>query len=158
MPTGTPLSGLAPTPGESAFLTVARHYFAQFAAPESQCWIAALTESLQVAGDTDGPGLAFDVLSVVQALRASRQSCFAFNAAACPTCSGFVTPVERLLLSVHRMTARGRQDDARAMASILCEGNDPDRLLAAMRNLTRGAVAGADAPGAAGLVQTGLAP
>ncbi|NHB77509.1 hypothetical protein G8O29_12255 [Rhodobacter sp. M37P] len=135
MPNGTPLSDFAPTPDETAFLTIARHYFAQFAAPASQCWIAALSESLRVAGDAHGPGLAFDILSVVQALRATRQSCFAFNAAGCPTCSVFVTPVERLLLSVHRMTARGRQDDAQAMASILCEGNDPRALLAAIRLL-----------------------
>jgi hypothetical protein len=135
MPNGTPLSDLAPTPDETVFLTIARHYFAQFAAPASQCWIVGLSESLRVAGDAGGPGLAFDILSVVQALRATRQSCFAFNAAGCPTCSVFVTPVERLLLSVYRMTARGRPEDARAMALILCEGNDPRSLLAAIRFL-----------------------
>lgn len=140
-PEGTPLSALAPTAGETAFLTIARHYFAQFAAPASQCWIAALSESLRVAGDAGGPSLAFDVLSVVQAMRAARQSCFAFNAAGCPTCSAFVTPVERLLLSVHRMTARGRHEDAQAIAAILCEGNDPRALLAAMRLLAGSPVA-----------------
>lgn len=129
-PGGAPLDRLAYAPAERAVLTIARHYFASFAAPPSQGWVSAIATGLAQFGEVRGAGIAVAVLGVVQTMRRSRQSAFLFNAADCPGCSARVTGHERLLMSALRACLRGNPEAARAHATLLCEGNEAGALVA----------------------------
>jgi hypothetical protein len=122
---------------EGYVLTVARHYFAAFAAPERQSWIAAISAALEGFGPQRGPEAVVAVLAVTQAMQRVRRSVFLFNSADCARCSRFVTGHERLLLSSLRAVATGRSEAALSFATLLCEGNDARPLVSALQGLAQ---------------------
>jgi len=138
---GDPIAALGYTSVEMSVLAITRHYFASFAAPERQGWIAAIAAALSSFGDDRGPDVAVAVLSVIQSMRRTRRSVFCFNAADCVGCSRFVTGHERLLMSTMRAVLRGRTEAAQAYATLLCEGNDTRPLIATIEVLAEKAIA-----------------
>lgn len=123
-PRGVPIDRLTLTPSELIVLTVARHYFGSFAAPDRQGWLGGVSAALQFHGHDTGPHAAVAVLSAVQAMRRSRVSPFRFNSADCARCSAFLSENERQFLNTCRAMAQGRVEAAEGHALILCEGND----------------------------------
>jgi hypothetical protein len=132
---GEPIGQLGYSPEERALLGVIRHYCSSFATPEREGWIAAIASALGSFGDERGPDIAIATLGALQAIRRSRQSHFRFNAADCPACSARVSGHEKLLMSILRATRRGQAESARALALLLCEGNDPAPVVRAMQIL-----------------------
>ena len=132
---GIPLESLGQGPVGLSVLTIARHYFASFAAPAQQGWLAATATALETFGDTRGPHVAVAVLSAVQAMRRARASVFRFNSPGCPCCAGFASDHERAFLASLRAVAEGRMEAAAGHAFLLCEGNDAAPFLSALVTL-----------------------
>lgn len=141
---GTALEQLDLCDDALTVLAIARHYFASFACPQQQGWLAAMGTALQAYGDSRGPHVAVAVLSAVQAMRRARQSTFRFNSPGCPCCAGFASQHERAFLASLRATSEGRQDAAAGHAFLLCEGNDSAPFLSALVTLSE--VVGLEGP------------
>ncbi|WP_425052779.1 hypothetical protein [Psychromarinibacter sp. S121] len=133
---GEPVDRIGFTGREMAVLTVARHFFSSFAAPERQGWIAAFSSALASFGHGEGPNNAVSILCAVQAMRSARRSTFSYNNADCGNCARFVTGHERSFMAALRSTIQGRPEAARAHAALLCEGNDADHFLRALETVT----------------------
>jgi hypothetical protein len=125
------LADMGPDDAEAGILTVARHFCATFACPESQSWSHALTIAQERFADQGGTALGMAVFDMVQALRMSRQAGFHFSDPLCMNCRLRVTRDEQNLLGLVQALRRGRQSDVAAHAMILCEGNDTAPLIAA---------------------------
>lgn len=132
---------------EDAILEVARYFFQTFALPHTQSWLAALHRAEARFSGSSGPGIAMDILAAVQAMRASRSSCFRFSNPACPGCSQIVGEHERQFMCVFQAVRRGQMGPARTHAMLLCEGNDTEAFIERMTELA--ASVGSDS-GAAG--------
>jgi hypothetical protein len=123
-----------------AHLTLAllRYYCQTFAAPPSQGWLQALEIATRHAGSDRAPALCYDLLAIIQALRASRRSVFTFSNPNCPCCRPIVTAEERQLLATLDALRRGHRGQAATHALLVCEGQPAERLLeAASRYLQR---------------------
>ena len=132
---GEPIAALRYRQYEESILAVLRYYCANFAAPERQSWIAAISVALSDFGSARGPDVAVAALGVMQSIRRTRRSNFVFNCADCSVCSTFVTGHERLLMSAVRAVSRGRRDAAMAHATLLCEGNEAKAVVLAIEVL-----------------------
>jgi hypothetical protein len=141
--TGLPIVDLGWTDTDRALLTVARHYFAAFAAPGPESWPVAIAAALASFGERQGPGIAVAVLATIQTMRRLRRSVFRFNRADCPRCADFATGHERLLIGALRAASAGRRDAALALVTLLCEGEDATRLVDVLDSLARETDAGA---------------
>ncbi len=129
---GVAARDLAFTEREFAVLQIARHYFASFAAPESQGWMRAIVAALDAFDHDTGPHVAVAVLSVVQTMRQTRKTPFRFNTPGCALCSGYLTVSERVLMNAVRCAATARAEAAHAHASFMCDGNDVRALMRAL--------------------------
>jgi len=118
------LQSLALPPVMETALDVMRCYFSAFAHPPSQGWLGAMEWSAAAIGVRSGPQMAFALLRLVQAMRASRRSAFRFSNPACPGCRGIVTETEARLLSLIDDMRHGRTSSAHANAMLLCEGGE----------------------------------
>lgn len=121
---GEPIAALGYAADELSVLAIVRHFCANFAMPERQSWIAAISVALSDFGDDRGPETAVAMLGVLQSIRRIRRSHFRFNAADCAVCSTRVTGHERLLIAALRAIRRDRGEAALAHATLLCEGAD----------------------------------
>ncbi|GAA4222096.1 hypothetical protein GGQ68_001236 [Sagittula marina] len=131
-PRGTPIDVLSLRPAELIMITIARHYFGSFAAPDQQGWLGGVSAALRFYGHDIGPHAAVAVLSAVQAMRRSRISAFRFNSADCAHCAAHLSENERQFLNTCRAMATNRREAAKGHAMILCEGNDTQPFLEAM--------------------------
>lgn len=132
---GVPIADFSFNEGEFAILTIARHYFTSFSEPQTQGWMWAISEALDVFDHNRAPHVAVAVLTVVQAMRRSRRSTFRFNSPTCPVCSRYLSLSERGLMNTLRASARGQADAAIAHAMLLCEGNDVRPMMVALDGL-----------------------
>ncbi|MEM8569867.1 MAG: hypothetical protein AAGG56_03065 [Pseudomonadota bacterium] len=121
---------------EQIALTIARHYFRSFCAPESEAWIRAIEEAETRFGPVEGPCVASRVLSVLKTIRRARRSTFLFNNPCCIRCAAVATEHERRLVSSLASIRRGNMGRARMEVIMLCEGNGVDQVLAALCDLS----------------------
>ena len=134
---------------EIAVLGVLRHLFTTLAEPDSQAWIKAL----DMAGVQFGPARAgqvvLNLVGVLDAVRATRRQSFKFSNPNCGCCARIVTePETQLMLALHELR-RGRDGQAWLHATTLCDGNDAERLLAALARLLPNSMAAPSLPLAA---------
>lgn len=127
-----PLDQLPFDADERGALTVARHYFRSFAAPDTQAWITGIGAALQVFESNRAPALAVATLGAVQTMRCARSSVFQFNDPGCATCAGRITRHEKAWLGALSATRENASERAAGHAVILCEGADHTAFLTAM--------------------------
>ena len=107
---------------EVGLLSIARHFFASFAQPETQAWHVAFRISAERWGIGDGAKAACAMLDIADAMRRARPTEFTFSDPTCPTCREALTPNERHLMSMIHAIRRGRIGDAQTAAMLLTEG------------------------------------
>lgn len=120
---------------EDAILEISRYFFQTFAIPEAQSWLTGMQRAESRFAGAAGPGIAFDILAAVQAMRMSRVSPFRFNNPSCPGCSAIVSEHERQFVGVYRAVRRGHRGEAQMHALLLCEGNATACLMRRMEAL-----------------------
>lgn len=116
---------------ERAVLHVSRCYWQSFATPKSHAWLSAICHAEQAFGGN----AAFKVLSVVQAMRISRVSCFHFNNPGCKGCAAIISEHERQFMNTFMAVRAGRMGSAETHAMILCEGHDTRNFVQEMKAL-----------------------
>ncbi|MFN6977169.1 MAG: hypothetical protein ACK4OP_03525 [Gemmobacter sp.] len=124
------LDSLMPDPFARLTLSLLRWHFQTFAAPASQGWLRALHCATLHAGPNAAGALCYDLVAVVQALRATRRSSFRFNPEGCACCRVWLTPDERRLVEMIGAVRAGRLGRAQALGQILCDGNPAENLIA----------------------------
>lgn len=129
------------TERETTVLAIARQYFLSFAQPESQAWMAAVATAETEFGVEAGARIAARILGMVQAIRRARSSVFMYNSADCPGCATIATEQERRMMTALAALSRGSESRAQLELMLLCEGNQLDDTIAAMRRLS-GAISG----------------
>ncbi len=130
-PDEVPLESLAPDPFARLTLALMRWHFQTFAAPESQGWLTALRLATGQVGPRAAGPLCYDLVALVQALRAARTSSFRYNPEGCDCCRIWLTPEERQLMRLIDALRGGRTGKARTLVQLLCDGS-PDRDLIAV--------------------------
>lgn len=120
---------------EKHVLDLARIFFVSFARPETQIWMKAFARAERVFGAPVGATLAQSVLRMLNAMRAARPHTFNYTDPQCPACSAYMTAEEKYLMDTLREQRRGHTATARLSALLLCEGNDPENVLIAVRLL-----------------------
>ena len=118
-------------------LALMRFHFQTFAAPETHGWLHALRCATAHVGPRAAGPLCYDLVTLVQALRASRSSPFAFNPEGCACCRVWLTPEERQLMELVQALRQGRTGRARAIVQMLCEGAQGEDLIAASKYYLR---------------------
>lgn len=132
------LDDLGLTPFQHLTLRLCRWHFHAFNAPESQGWLRALQLATGEVGAVQAGALCYDVVALVEALRAVRRSTFRFNPEACAGCRCWATADERRLLALLGAVARGQEGRAQTEAQLLSDGTpNPDLVATARRYSTR---------------------
>lgn len=127
------LDDLDLTPFQHLTLQLCRWHFHAFHVPDSQGWLTALQVATGVVGPAQAGALCYDVVALVEALRAVRRSTFRFNPEACAGCRRWITPDERRLLALLGAVARGQEGRAQTEAQLLCDGSPNPDLVAVAR-------------------------
>lgn len=118
-------------PVERAVLHIARCYWQSFATPQSHAWLSGICHAERAFGGN----AAFQVLSAVQAMRISRNSCFHFNNPSCEDCAAIISEHERQFMNTFISVRAGRMGSAETHAMILCEGHDTRNFVQEMKAL-----------------------
>lgn len=118
-------------------LALMRLQFQTFAVPETHGWLMALRRATTHVGPRAAGGLCYDLVALVQALRLSRASPFAFNPDGCTNCRVWLTPDERRMMELLDALRNGRTGRARAVAQMLCDGATGDDLIAMAESYLR---------------------
>jgi len=105
-------------------------HFQTFAAPDSQGWLTVLRRATTHVGPRAAGPLCYDLIALVQLLRAARRSMFRFNPEGCACCRVWLTPEERLLMEMLGHLRHGRTGRGRTVAQLLCDGTPVDDLIA----------------------------
>lgn len=111
-------------------LALMRWHFQTFATPDSQGWLTALRLATTHVGPRNAGPLCYDLVALIQALRATRSSPFRFNPEDCGCCRVWLTPEERLLLEFIAALRQGRNGRAQTLVQMLCDGVPGDDLIA----------------------------
>jgi hypothetical protein len=111
-------------------LALMRWYFQTFASPDTQGWLTALRCATAHVGPRQAGALCYDLVALIQALRAARSSPFRFNPEGCACCRVWLTPEERLLMEILSALREGRRGRAQTLVQLLCDGAPNDDLLA----------------------------
>ncbi|MEM1312959.1 MAG: hypothetical protein AAGI51_00280 [Pseudomonadota bacterium] len=120
---------------ELTTLDVARRFFASFARPETHGWIAAFEAAERAYPAPFGATIAMALVRALDVMRQLRRSPFDFVTADCPVCAGTITQEERHLIATLAAARRGRRSEAMAHATMLCEGERPEALVASFETL-----------------------
>lgn len=121
---------------EKDALAIARLFLMTFTKPQSHDWIAAFEGAAARFGPSFGAPIAMAVCNVVRALGQCRTTPFQFINPHCPCCRNTICDEERYLLSALQATRRNRRSEASMFAMLVCEGNDADRLVNALEQLS----------------------
>lgn len=124
------LDSLNPDPFARLTLALMRLHFQTFAAPDTQGWLAALRLATTHVSPREAGPLCYDLVVLIQALRAARSSPFRFNPDGCACCRVWLTPEERLLMEVLAALRQGRRGRAQTLVQLLCDGAPNDDLVA----------------------------
>lgn len=124
------LSTLAPDPFARLTLALMRFHFQTFTTPETQGWLLALGFATTHVGSRAAGPLCYDLVALVQALRAARSSGFAFNSEGCACCRVWLTPEERRLMELIDALRQSQIGRARTLVQMLCDGVPSDDLMA----------------------------
>ncbi|WP_068303622.1 hypothetical protein [Pararhodobacter sp. CCB-MM2] len=116
------LDDLQADPFDRFTLSLMRWHFQGFAEPECQGWLSALRLATEVVGPARAPALCYDIVALVEVVRATRRSVFRFNPEACAGCRQWVTPEERRMLSLLSALRSGRDGLAATQAQLLSDG------------------------------------
>lgn len=130
-----PIHLLGLDPAERALLGIARLMFQTFSPADVGDWIAALTRAEAAFGPAQGAMIFARLARLLQCMRQSRRSVFLFNNPACPGCAAIVTEHERRLMLALVAARQGQAARAAIEVMMLCEGNEIDRVLAALDDL-----------------------
>ncbi|MEL6508174.1 MAG: hypothetical protein AAFQ47_13285 [Pseudomonadota bacterium] len=122
-------------PFEGKILTIARCFFQSFAFPAGQTWIESFKMADNFFKSEDAAQYALGTLNVVQTMRVARNSTFKFSNPLCPGCASLLTEAERQLTSALAAVRMGQRSTAHIHALLLTEGNDPQPMLRAMKEL-----------------------
>jgi hypothetical protein len=120
---------------EVTFLSVARHLFANFHAPENHCWMDAFMEAERSFPPPFGATIAHAIAYIVEAMRCTRHSMFSYIRNDDASADLAITREERYLVQVLRAMRSGAHTQARTQAMLLCDGGDTGKLLAAIERL-----------------------
>lgn len=123
------LSDLGLSARETTILQISRCFFQSFAVPASHGWLQAHRVAAAELPERIGPSVMCATLDMVQGLRVSRRSIFRFSNPYCAACARILTPHERLMMATLSAQIEGRCDEARAHATLLCEGNGMEEFL-----------------------------
>lgn len=114
---------------ERLTLALMRFHFQTFAAPNTHGWLMALRCATAHLGARDAALLCYDLVALVQVLRSSRTSPFAYNPEGCTCCRVWLTPTERQLMEFLVALRNGRKGRAQALVQMLCDGRPSDDLI-----------------------------
>ena len=128
------ISALGLDPFAHLTLMLMRWHFQTFAQPECHGWLMALRVATSRVGARGAGALCYDLVAVVQVLRAERSTAFAFNPQSCDCCRNWVTPEERRLMELIAALRAGQLGRARTTAQMLCDGAPSDALVMAMQS------------------------
>lgn len=117
-----PLESPAPDPFARLTLALMRWHFQTFATPASQGWLIALRLATSQVGPRAAGPLCYDLVALVQALRAGRSLPFRYNPEGCACCRDWLTPEERQLMGLLDALRQGRTGQARMLPQLLCGG------------------------------------
>lgn len=120
---------------ERGTLTVARHLFQTYAAPESQCWMDAFMAAERAFQPPFGATIAHAISLLVNELRTARQRTFTFYEAGHAFADTAMTREERYLIQTIQLIRSGAYSGARTQAMLLCDGGDCSGVLAAIERL-----------------------
>ncbi|MFN4158118.1 MAG: hypothetical protein ACK4GO_06925 [Gemmobacter sp.] len=118
-------------------LALMRWYLQTFATPGTQGWFMALRVATAQVGPQKAGALCYDVVALVQTLRAARRSPFQFNAEGCGCCRVWLTPEERRLIDLLGALRRGQAGRARMLVQMLCDGAPSDDLFSVAETFLR---------------------
>ena len=121
---------------EKDTLVIARLFLMTFTKPQSHDWISAFEGATARFGPPFGATIAMAVSNVIRALGQSRTTPFQFINPHCPCCRNKICDEERYLLSALQATRRNRRSEARTFAMLVCEGNDAEKLIVALEQLS----------------------
>lgn len=125
-----PLESIAPDHFARLTLALLRWHFQTFATPDTQGWLTALRCATTHVGPREAGPLCYDLVAVLQVLRATRQSPLRFNPEGCVCCRVWLTPEERQIMDLLDHLRYGRTGRARTVAQLLCDGTPADDLIA----------------------------
>ncbi|MEM6933225.1 MAG: hypothetical protein AAF526_06490 [Pseudomonadota bacterium] len=120
---------------ELAVLEVSRRFFAAFAHPEEHGWMDAFEQAEQMFPPPFGATLALAVSRTIRVLRSTRTTPFEYAHPSCQFCDKIITQEERYLISILRAVRKERASEAVTHALLVCEGGEPERLVAAFEAL-----------------------
>ena len=127
------MNSLDPDYLDYAFLTAARFFFVSFSEASEDAWVSTMLSPESFFPGANSAEMMRRTLGVVHEMRLSRQSMFSYSNPRCLRCSAIVTADERHLLQMVQHVRAGRHSAAVLSAMMLCEGNDTDRMLHAVR-------------------------
>ena len=116
------LEDLGADPFDRLTLRLMRWHFQGFADPSSQGWLSALRVATVCLGREKAPLVCYDIVALVEVIRANRQSNFRFNPDGCNDCRQWATPEERRILALMEALRGGRIGLAQTHAQLLCDG------------------------------------
>ena len=125
------LDSLSLDPFGRLTLALMRFHFQTFAAPETHGWLLALRCATAHVGPRAAGPLCYDIVTLVQTLRSSRNTAFRFNSEGCACCRVWLTTEERQMMELVQALRQGRTGRVRAVVQMLCEGAQGEQLIAA---------------------------
>lgn len=120
---------------ETSALEVSRYLFSSFAHPLSHGWMDAFERAEEIFPPPFGSTIALALVRCIRVLRLCRTTRFSFINADCKACSRLVTQEERHFISILRATRQNRRSEAVTFATMVCEGQNPEHLVAAFERL-----------------------
>lgn len=122
------------TPEEVALLAVMRRVFLCCSMPDRHLRNGLIDCARRFFG-ADGANICSELLALTRAMYGRRRSVFDFSNPHCPVCNEHLTYCEHQLMAMIRESRQGNITAACVHALILCDGNDPDRLVSSARQL-----------------------
>ena len=120
---------------ECVILHIARYYCFSYMKGSGRYWEDAIDRAVSAFGEKQGAVVAVSVLNVLRNMRASRKTVFNFQNPYCAACSAKLTRSERSLIRTLQCVRNGDKTGATVEAMILCEGNDSEPMMQAIRRL-----------------------
>jgi len=121
---------------EKDTLVIARLFLMTFTKPQSHDWISAFESATARFGPPFGATIAMAISNVIRALGQCRTTSFQFINPHCSCCRAKICDEERYLLSALQATRQNRRSEARTFAMLVCEGNNAEKLITSLEQLS----------------------
>lgn len=109
---------------EEMMLAIFRQFLLAYTDVKQPHWERAFEISVTAHGANNGPRIAFGLLRILQAVRASRKTVFRFINPCCENCAANLSDYERHLMRTISFVRNGDMSSAQMEALLLCDGFD----------------------------------